>query len=250
MKELTAKSSSNVEVIGETYVACEDNMQNYNLERCSSTAEDDANDDDNDVQDVADDVLDNMVNNSEEEAVLTVKPRAEFEDSDANLTCGQCTQTFSTVEECQVHDCDVSSVDDIDLGRRTLSKRRGKPLKIKSKRKRGRPRMKRVYVEVDSDVDFTEKPIDDIPPDVQEPTAPVKKKRGRPRKYGTDGGLLPPKPKPLPKPRRIRKEKPVKLKREPKPGQLHICDMCGKAFGKLQKLQIHIYSHTGERPYK
>ena len=34
------------------------------------------------------------------------------------------------------------------------------------------------------------------------------------------------------------------------PGELHTCDQCDKAFPTQQKLKIHTYIHTGEKPYK
>ncbi|KAH0626227.1 hypothetical protein JD844_001072, partial [Phrynosoma platyrhinos] len=43
---------------------------------------------------------------------------------------------------------------------------------------------------------------------------------------------------------------PTESNLEEKPGGRHKCRFCGKVFGSDSALQIHLRSHTGERPYK
>nr|XP_060636044.1 sal-like protein 2 [Anolis sagrei ordinatus] len=43
---------------------------------------------------------------------------------------------------------------------------------------------------------------------------------------------------------------PTESSLEEKPGGRHKCRFCGKVFGSDSALQIHLRSHTGERPYK
>ncbi|KFM71028.1 Zinc finger protein 16, partial [Stegodyphus mimosarum] len=35
-----------------------------------------------------------------------------------------------------------------------------------------------------------------------------------------------------------------------KPAKLHLCDICGKSFRYKEYLKKHIFTHTGEKPYK
>lgn len=37
---------------------------------------------------------------------------------------------------------------------------------------------------------------------------------------------------------------------ETKPRKNFPCQLCDKAFNSVEKLKVHSYSHTGERPYK
>ena len=160
------------------------------------------------------------------ETVYPSRPRVTLLD-DGTYECSVCTGIFDSLIAFEGHSCFGDSEEETKAGRRTRNKRKGRPVKLGEKgrlavdrpKRRGRP---------SKQLKLSERP------------KPTSRGRGRPR------GRPPRTQSPT---ANSGNSKVIKKKiRDPKP--LHPCDHCDRAFITESKLRLHMYTHSGERPYK